>query len=207
MPNKNEYTILPTSPFSCTSHELIKEHDPSHPSLPPHRSFPHALTYTLLILLNLFLLLLLHLHKPDPLLTPPCIRPQLTYSPFATYNLTHYIRKRLFRRLEQNPFTGLPRPEHDAAWRMLIEPMTIRLTASEYAAADLGDTTLALADGSGVVSELAVYHELHCIKRLRRHLHLHHYYPNMTADERHREDVHIGISPLDSSLHPPLPGY
>ena len=74
----------------------------------------------------------------------------------------------------------------------------------------LGETSVAFRDGSGFIGELAVYHELHCVvclqppvmevllsrfpqKRIRRHLQLDYYYPNMTAEERRKEDVHIGM--------------
>ena len=32
-----------------------------------------------------------------------------------------YERKRLMRNIEDNVYTGEPRPEHDSAWRRLIE--------------------------------------------------------------------------------------
>jgi hypothetical protein len=69
--------------------------------------------------------------------------------------------------------------------------MTIWLTPSEYEQADLGAQTLSLGDGR-YIGEMAVYHELHCIKRIRRHLHLDHYYPGLNDDELLRESVHIG---------------
>lgn len=69
--------------------------------------------------------------------------------------------------------------------------MTIWLTPNEYESADLGAETLALEDGR-YTGEMAVYHELHCIKRVRRHLHMDYYYPNLNGDELERESVHIG---------------
>lgn len=74
----------------------------------------------------------------------------------------------------------------------------------------INETSIALLDGSGFLAETAVYHELHCIvrsswpgipflliplqKRIRRHLSLDHYYPNMTEDQRRREGPHVGKS-------------
>lgn len=69
--------------------------------------------------------------------------------------------------------------------------MTIWLTLAEYQAANLGSDTLSLKDGR-YIGEMAVYHELHCIKRIRRHLHLEYYYPNLNSKELLREQVHIG---------------
>lgn len=37
------------------------------------------------------------------------------------------------------------------------------LTPQEYHDANLSDDSLELADGSGYLAEMAVYHELHCI--------------------------------------------
>ena len=104
-----------------------------------------------------------------------------------------YTRQHLFRRLEDNPFTGKPRPELDAAYGKLLKPMTVRITPQEYQQANLGVSTLKLKDGSGYIGEMAVYHELHCIKRLRRHLALDYYYPHLTGDELERENIHAGM--------------
>lgn len=68
--------------------------------------------------------------------------------------------------------------------------MTLKISASELA--PLPDTSIAFADGTGYIAEMAVYHELHCIRRLRRHFHLDRYYPNMSDVEREKEEVHIG---------------
>ncbi|KAM3085717.1 hypothetical protein ACMFMG_002782 [Clarireedia jacksonii] len=101
-----------------------------------------------------------------------------------------YERRRLFRPLVDNPFTGSPRPELDAAYAKILEPMTTRITNEEHDHANLGTTTLALKDGSGYVGEMSVFHELHCIKRIRRHLNLDHYYPGLTGKDLERENVH-----------------
>lgn len=76
--------------------------------------------------------------------------------------------------------------------------MTLKISAEELS--HLHDDSIAFADGSGYIAEMAVYHELHCIKRIRRHFHLERYYPGMSAEERQKEEVHIG------TLHP-LPPF
>ena len=68
--------------------------------------------------------------------------------------------------------------------------MTIKISAEELI--QLHEDSIAFADGSGYIAEMAVYHELHCIKRIRRHFHLERYYPGMSAEEREKEEVHIG---------------
>jgi Mycotoxin biosynthesis protein UstYa len=102
-----------------------------------------------------------------------------------------YERRRLFRPLDTE-FTGEARPEIDAAFARLLEPMTIRITPEEYAIANLPGESLQLLDGSGYIGELVVYHELHCIKRIRRHLNLTYYYPDLSGEDIERENVHIG---------------
>ena len=73
--------------------------------------------------------------------------------------------------------------------------MTIRITPEEYAIADLPGESLQLLDGSGYIGELVVYHELHCIKRIRRHLNMTYYYPGLAGEDIEREKVHIGKLP------------
>jgi hypothetical protein len=102
-----------------------------------------------------------------------------------------YERRRLFRPLDTE-FTGEARPEIDAAFERLLEPMTIRITPEEYAIADLPGESIQLLDGSGYIGELVMYHELHCIKRIRRHLNLTYYYPDLAGEDIERENVHIG---------------
>jgi hypothetical protein len=92
--------------------------------------------------------------------------------------------------------------------------ITIKISPAELER--VNDTSIALTDGSGYIAETAVYHELHCIvcpnadyvqrctnnglqKRIRRHLFLSHYYPNMTEDQRLREGPHAGE--LDNAFH------
>lgn len=42
-----------------------------------------------------------------------------------------YERKKLMRNIEDNVFTGQPRPEHDAAWTRLVERLFIVLALGE----------------------------------------------------------------------------
>ncbi|KAK3688837.1 hypothetical protein B0T22DRAFT_162549 [Podospora appendiculata] len=119
-----------------------------------------------------------------------CARTRLTYSPADS--VIRYEKKRLWRDIEgPNPFIGQPRPELDQAWREIIAPITIKVSGDELARFSEGDSSIAFKDGSGYLAEMGVYHELHCIKRVRRYLHLEHYYPNMTDADRVIEDLHI----------------
>ncbi|KAI3323800.1 hypothetical protein HD806DRAFT_495631 [Xylariaceae sp. AK1471] len=117
-----------------------------------------------------------------------CIRPQLVHSP-ATSAIS-YEKRTLYRSIgPENVFTGEPSKELDEAWRELVKPMAVKISAEELS--QLGASSIALKDGSGYIAEMAVFHELHCIKRIRRHLHLDYYYGNMTEDETDRETRHM----------------
>ncbi|KAE8134697.1 hypothetical protein BDV38DRAFT_285646 [Aspergillus pseudotamarii] len=155
----------------------------------PHRQngrsfYCHYTLYSLLLLSNI---VLFGLWWRATLLSEVCVRPKLSYSPAK--DVIFYEKRRLKRDIKDNVFTGDPRPEFDAAWKHLLEPMTINITSEELT--NLPDPSIAFKDGTGYIAELAVYHELHCIKRIRRHFHLDRYYPNMTEDDRIREEAHI----------------
>ncbi|BCS02759.1 oxidase ustYa family protein [Aspergillus luchuensis] len=155
----------------------------------PHR--PKALrpTTTAFVFALLFMsnIAFLGLWLQSTQLSDTCVKPKLSYSPART--AIKYEPRRLYRDIDHNDFTGDPRPEFDAAWNHLLQPMTIKISKEELS--NLPDSSIAFKDGSGYIAELAVYHELHCIKRLRRHFHLDRYYPNMTADEWEREQTHV----------------
>lgn len=164
----------------------------------------HWLGYGVLISANIILASLLMEKRHDtgfvrkPLLTfcmtsnPPEETGLTTTAGPAEAGLISYHRQRLKRPLDDNPFTGDPRPERDAAYSHILEPMTVRITNDEYEKYDLGTSTLKLADGSGYIGEMSLYHELHCIKRIRQHLNLELYYPNLTGNDLWRENVHTG---------------
>jgi hypothetical protein len=75
----------------------------------------------------------------------------------------------------------------------IVIAMAIRVSPEELARFNEGDSSLSFKDGSGYIAEMTVYHELHCIKRLRRHFHLDRYYPNRTEYDMFLEEQHIGI--------------
>lgn len=52
-----------------------------------------------------------------------------------------------------------------------------------------------LSDGSGIYGSVAVFHSIHCIKRLRYLLHFEHYHPNKTEEEVTELKLHGGKLP------------
>ncbi|KAI1172800.1 hypothetical protein F4777DRAFT_560200 [Nemania sp. FL0916] len=77
-------------------------------------------------------------------------------------------------------FVGPPSASVDAAWADLLAGSNIRIYSDEMN--KLGLDSLALSDGSGYLGSLWVFHELHCINRLRRWIFKDYYYPNQTMD-------------------------
>lgn len=49
-----------------------------------------------------------------------------------------------------------------------------------------------LSDGSGIYGSIAVFHSIHCIKRLRFLLYADHYHANATEDEMNQLKQHGG---------------
>ncbi|KAL5086659.1 hypothetical protein Trisim1_008744 [Trichoderma cf. simile WF8] len=185
-----EHEALASSDVELSS---SSEMDGLHDPMPRHRRqrrWPplHYIVYGILALSNL---LFFSLYWRARRSGEQCVRPKLIYSPAA--EAIEYIPKRLMRDLKNNPFTGEPNDEpteeFDKAWAHLLEPMTIKISADELS--HLPDDSIAMQDGSGYIAELTVYHELHCIKRIRRHFHQQRYYGNMTEDEHIREETHI----------------
>ncbi|KAF2186439.1 hypothetical protein K469DRAFT_663313 [Zopfia rhizophila CBS 207.26] len=151
------------------------------PSLKERIPFENILIAGLLCSNVLFLLLWVRVTTTD------CVRPQLIYTP-AKHAIS-YQTKRLFRHINHNVFTGKPRPEYEEAWRKLVEPIAIKVSNKELA--KFGQNSIAFKDGSGYVVELQVYHELHCIKQIRRHLHLDYYNVTLSDYDKQFEERHI----------------
>ncbi|KAI0381218.1 hypothetical protein F5Y04DRAFT_281192 [Hypomontagnella monticulosa] len=78
-------------------------------------------------------------------------------------------------------YAGYPRPESESAWKALMEGTNIKIYPEEML--KLGETSLQMRDGSGSLAVLGVYHELHCVKRLRKWFYREYYYPNQTELE------------------------
>jgi len=76
---------------------------------------------------------------------------------------------------------GFPSEAHDKAWMNLVHPS---LSRASYEEMQLGhedpEHSVAVADGGGgYMISLGVYHELHCMRRLKMYVHKEHYYPKL----------------------------
>ncbi|CAG8972144.1 hypothetical protein HYALB_00009692 [Hymenoscyphus albidus] len=92
-----------------------------------------------------------------------------------------YEKKVFHSPVDGNPFAGPPRQELDDAWHKLLKNIHIRVSKQELD--DMGGQSLELSDGTGYLSSLEVYHDLHCLKRIRHFMYRDHYLPNMTEKE------------------------
>ncbi|KAJ8065328.1 hypothetical protein OCU04_006018 [Sclerotinia nivalis] len=116
----------------------------------------------------------------------PVTAHSLTYSPAAA--AIEYTTKKVDGLHTDSIFAGRPNPESDAAWSELLHGINLRLTHDEIA--KLSQDSLKLADGSGYLGTLGVYHELHCIKRIRKYFYKDYYYPNETRIENIEHETH-----------------
>ncbi|KAJ5171444.1 uncharacterized protein N7500_004227 [Penicillium coprophilum] len=73
-----------------------------------------------------------------------------------------------------NPFKGPPRPELEEAWNKLLHPSAAILVDKE-SLDRINRTSVELRDGSGYMAALDVYHQLHCLRWVRRYIHQDHY--------------------------------
>ncbi|KAF2969098.1 hypothetical protein GQX73_g4495 [Xylaria multiplex] len=89
---------------------------------------------------------------------------------------------------EHSIYAGYPTPESDAAWNALMEGINLKIFPEEMT--KLSQTSLEMRDGTGYLAVLGVYHELHCVKRLRKWFYRDYYYPNSTALEYNERMTH-----------------
>ncbi|KAI1324466.1 hypothetical protein F5Y16DRAFT_381005 [Xylariaceae sp. FL0255] len=80
-----------------------------------------------------------------------------------------------------SPFAKEPGPELDAAWHQQLAGMNIKV--SEEWLERYGADSVHFADGSGVLVQLGVYHELHCLKRIKHWIYPSYYGDNHTDKE------------------------
>ncbi|RAH47975.1 oxidase ustYa family protein [Aspergillus brunneoviolaceus CBS 621.78] len=151
-----------------------------------------TVAYTLLIPLYLYLLLLTQ--NPialDRLITTPnnAIFPSL-----RTANAVGYETRPWPVRLHDNPFAGKPRPELEAAWHTLFEKNNIRVTGEDLAFYNVTSLPIVGPAGEGpggYVGQLGVFHELHCLKRIRHWIYRDHYLADAPAAVLVEEEAHV----------------
>ena len=56
------------------------------------------------------------------------------------------------------------------------------------------DEGMRLTDGSGYYAQMAVHHNLHCLRGFHKFMNVNHYYPNVTVEEYQLLQLHNGES-------------
>ncbi|KAI0907414.1 hypothetical protein F4824DRAFT_391668 [Ustulina deusta] len=119
-------------------------------------------------------------------LSKPSIHDPILYSP--AQEAVAFENRPVDGLAEESIYAGYPSPVSDAAWNALIEGINLKIFPEEMSKLD--QTSLEMKDGTGYLATLGVYHELHCIKRLRRWFYRDYYYPNATELEYNERMTH-----------------
>ncbi|KAF4587167.1 hypothetical protein GQ602_003860 [Ophiocordyceps camponoti-floridani] len=82
-----------------------------------------------------------------------------------------------------NSFNGPPRRDFEEAWEKLMKHQNVRVPEDELGQYAGDQSIVKLEDGSGYYTTVAVFHGLHCIRRLHHALYPEHYYPGLSEEE------------------------
>ncbi|KAI0549715.1 hypothetical protein F4679DRAFT_248238 [Xylaria curta] len=89
-------------------------------------------------------------------------------------------------------YSGAPTDEQDAAWDDLMRPVYFNASLEEVIKAEeTVRSDLAVVEEGGYLANLAVYHELHCLRQLRFWLYKDRYYPNITETGDKHQHEHL----------------
>ncbi|CAG8948725.1 hypothetical protein HYFRA_00001846 [Hymenoscyphus fraxineus] len=111
------------------------------------------------------------------------------YSP-ATSTVKYKIQKKhATDNLEA--FVGPPSNATFDAWAHLVKPSLIRISHEEMVLAGEHPEVSTKVVGGGYMGSLGVYHELHCMRRLKLFLYKDHYYPGLNGSELEYEMNHL----------------
>ncbi|KAK9780442.1 putative Tat pathway signal sequence [Seiridium cardinale] len=92
----------------------------------------------------------------------------------------------------QNKFDGMPNQANTKAWDDLITPTFFSVSEAELQkTGESVNDSVRLAKG-GYMAGLGVYHNIHCLRRLRLYLHAEYYYDNFTAANMDYLYEHLG---------------
>lgn len=118
-----------------------------------------------------------------------CTLERDVFPSLANANELSYQHRVISVNLHDNNFAGLPRPELDAAWHEFFEKNHIRVSKADLDFHNI--TSLPLADGSGYAGQLGVFHELHCLKKIRHYIYRSYYLSNESAASLTEWETHI----------------
>jgi hypothetical protein len=103
---------------------------------------------------------------------------------------------------DHKKYGGPPTEEQNKAWDHLMEGAFFNATISEFTRAGESVENLTQLTEGGYLASIGVYHELHCLRKLRFIVYSDIYYPNITASERDSMNEHLDhcIEALRSTL-------
>ncbi|KAI0188739.1 hypothetical protein EV127DRAFT_512740 [Xylaria flabelliformis] len=88
-----------------------------------------------------------------------------------------------------SPWNGPPSDAVDQAWSDLLHNMNVAVHKSDLARIDTHSIPIPGMKDM-YFAGLSVFHELHCIKRLRQYTWLDHYFPDLNEEEKHLNRLH-----------------
>lgn len=90
-----------------------------------------------------------------------------------------------------SPYIGEPSDSVDLAWHNLLQNMNIAVPASDLER--VGTSSIAVPGEPGkYIAGLSVFHELHCLKRLRQYIWKDQYFFNQTTEDDRLHRLHTG---------------
>ncbi|ORX96234.1 hypothetical protein BCR34DRAFT_549408 [Clohesyomyces aquaticus] len=91
-------------------------------------------------------------------------------------------------------YNGVPNKENDDSWRQLVKPTYFSVREQEMESANMPMSDAIQLEEGGYLGALAVYHQLHCLRRLRVYLYKEAYYNN--------DDLkYVSNGPMDDYTH------
>ncbi|KAF2726541.1 hypothetical protein EJ04DRAFT_453159 [Polyplosphaeria fusca] len=111
--------------------------------------------------------------------------PRLTSSPVP--ELRHVGLKTSFEHAtnhtKYSTYSGPPNTTNAAAWKQLLQPLYFNVSDNELVSSGGLPEQSVKAKNGGYISSLGVYHELHCLVKMRNFLYGHRHSQNLTTDE------------------------
>jgi len=115
--------------------------------------------------------------------------PSIPYSP-ATAAIS-YVTQRKHATDGPEAFAGPPSNSSFHAWASLIKPGLIRVSHEEMVLGEEDPESSTEVVGGGYMGSLGVYHELHCLRRMKLFLYRDYYYPGLQGSELDYEVNHL----------------
>ncbi|OOF95577.1 hypothetical protein ASPCADRAFT_406329 [Aspergillus carbonarius ITEM 5010] len=185
--HEESYHLAPTEEDSLPGDE------PPYPPPPTrwltlHSTFL-AVAYLILILLYLTLIGNVYPFSNSPPQSVPSSPLSHEFPSLHEAGALEYETRTWPVNIHNNPFSGKPRPELEEAWHGLFEKNNIRVRQEDLEFYNV--TSLRMTDGNGWVGQMGVFHELHCLKRVRHWIYRDHYLADAPEAVLIEEEAHV----------------